>query len=64
MKAIITGGGTGGHIYPALAVAEELKNKDWEILYLGSDYRMESEIVPAANFNFEGLAVRPLPPKT
>ncbi|RCW62063.1 undecaprenyldiphospho-muramoylpentapeptide beta-N-acetylglucosaminyltransferase [Halanaerobium sp. ST460_2HS_T2] len=61
MKAIITGGGTGGHIYPALAVAEELKNKDWEILYLGSDYRMESEIVPAANFNFEGLAVRPLP---
>ena len=61
MKAVITGGGTGGHIYPALAIAEELKNRDWEILYLGSDHRMEAEIVPKAGFTFKELSVRPLP---
>jgi len=63
MKAVITGGGTGGHIYPALAVAEALEKKGWEILYLGSDHRMEAEIVPKANFDFMGLSVRPLPRK-
>ncbi|MFW5735852.1 MAG: undecaprenyldiphospho-muramoylpentapeptide beta-N-acetylglucosaminyltransferase [Halanaerobium sp.] len=63
MRAIITGGGTGGHIYPALAVAEKMKEKGWEVLYLGSDYRMESEIVPKAGFDFRGLSVRPLPRK-
>jgi UDP-N-acetylglucosamine--N-acetylmuramyl-(pentapeptide) pyrophosphoryl-undecaprenol N-acetylglucosamine transferase len=61
MKAVITGGGTGGHIYPALAVADELKKRGWEILYLGSDYRMEAEIVPKAGFEFKALPVRPLP---
>lgn len=61
MKAIITGGGTGGHIYPALAVAEKLKKKGWEILYIGSAERMEAEIVPKTGFNFRGLVVRPLP---
>lgn len=63
MKAVITGGGTGGHIYPALAVAEELKKRGWEILYLGSDHRMEAEIVPRAGFDFKELSVRPLPRK-
>ena len=61
MKAVITGGGTGGHIYPALAVAEELKNRGWDILYLGSDHRMEAEIVPKSGFKFKELSVRPLP---
>ena len=61
MKAVITGGGTGGHIYPALAVAEELKKRGWKILYLGSDYRMEADIVPKAGFDFKALPVRPLP---
>ena len=61
MKAVITGGGTGGHIYPALAVAEELKNRGWEVLYLGSDHRMEAEIVPNAGYRFKSLSVRPLP---
>ncbi len=61
MKAIVTGGGTGGHIYPALAIAEKLKNKGWEILYIGSEHRMEAEIVPEAGYEFKGLSVRPLP---
>lgn len=63
MRAVITGGGTGGHIYPALAIAEELKNRGWEILYLGSDHRMEAQIVPEAGFDFQELSVRPLPRK-
>lgn len=61
MRAVITGGGTGGHIYPALAIADELKGRGWEILYLGSDYRMESEIVPESGYDFRSLSVRPLP---
>jgi UDP-N-acetylglucosamine--N-acetylmuramyl-(pentapeptide) pyrophosphoryl-undecaprenol N-acetylglucosamine transferase len=61
MKAVITGGGTGGHIYPALAIAEELKKRGWEILYLGSKQRMEAEIVPKTGCDFIGLSLRPLP---
>lgn len=61
MKAIITGGGTGGHIYPALAIADELKKKGWEILYLGSKHRMEAEIVPQKGYQFQGLTSRQLP---
>lgn len=61
MKAIITGGGTGGHIYPALAIAEELKNRGWEIIYLGSDHRMEAEIVPQVGYDFKALSLRPFP---
>lgn len=61
MKAIITGGGTGGHIYPALAIADELKNRGWEILYLGANNRMEAELVPEYGYEFIGLSLRPLP---
>lgn len=61
MKAIITGGGTGGHIYPALAIADELKNRGWEILYLGADNRMEAELVPEYGYEFSALSLRPLP---
>lgn len=61
MKAVITGGGTGGHIYPALAVAEKLEKRGWEILYIGSEHRMEAEIVPKTGYDFKGISVRPLP---
>jgi len=63
MKAVITGGGTGGHIYPALAVADRLKKLGWEVLYIGSDFRLESEIVPEAGFEFESIPVMSLPRK-
>ena len=63
MKAVITGGGTGGHIYPALAVADRLKKLGWEVLYIGSDFRLESEIVPEAGFKFESIPVMSLPRK-
>jgi UDP-N-acetylglucosamine--N-acetylmuramyl-(pentapeptide) pyrophosphoryl-undecaprenol N-acetylglucosamine transferase len=51
MRVLVSGGGTGGHIYPALAVAVQLREEyQAEILFLGSDDGLETEIVPAAGF--------------
>jgi UDP-N-acetylglucosamine--N-acetylmuramyl-(pentapeptide) pyrophosphoryl-undecaprenol N-acetylglucosamine transferase len=51
MRVLVSGGGTGGHIYPALAVAASLQAQHQaEILFLGSDDGLETEIVPAAGF--------------
>ncbi len=58
MKIVISTGGTGGHIYPALALARYLKeNKDTEILFTGSNKHMEKDIVRKANFDFYGYNV-------
>lgn len=58
MKVIVTAGGTGGHIYPALGVVDKLKeDKNNEILYIGTTNRMESEIVPSLGINYEGLEI-------
>ena len=57
MKAIITAGGTGGHIYPAIAVIEKLKaNKD-SFLYIGTTNRMESNIIPSLGYEYVGLEI-------
>lgn len=58
-KVILTTGGTGGHIYPALAVADGLTEKGIETLFIGSSTRMEKEIVPKAGFRFIGLDIHP-----
>ncbi|HEY0756141.1 MAG TPA: undecaprenyldiphospho-muramoylpentapeptide beta-N-acetylglucosaminyltransferase [Ktedonobacteraceae bacterium] len=51
MRVVVSGGGTGGHIYPALAVAAQLKKQyQAEILFLGSDDGLETQLVPAAGF--------------
>lgn len=65
MKYLITGGGTGGHIYPALAIAWEIKrrNKDAEILYVGTKKGLESELVPKEGFEFKTIRVQGLPRK-
>jgi UDP-N-acetylglucosamine--N-acetylmuramyl-(pentapeptide) pyrophosphoryl-undecaprenol N-acetylglucosamine transferase len=53
MRVLISGGGTGGHIYPALSVATELRDTyKADILYLGSDDGLETELIPAAGFRF------------
>jgi len=65
MKIIISGGGTGGHIYPALAIASELKRKikDVDILYIGTKNGLEAELVPKAGIRFNSIRVKGLPRK-
>lgn len=62
MKVIISAGGTGGHIYPALAIANKIKEKDKnaEILYIGTTKRMEKDIVPKADYKYVGVNVEGL----
>ncbi len=59
LKVIISGGGTGGHIFPAVAIAQSLMkmNPENEILFVGANGRMEMEKVPAAGFNIVGLNI-------
>lgn len=56
-RFIISGGGTGGHIYPAIAIAHELKSRfpDCEILFVGAKDKMEMQKVPQAGYKIEGL---------
>ena len=56
-KFIISGGGTGGHIYPAIAIANELKTRypDAEFLFVGAKDRMEMEKVPQSGYSIKGL---------
>lgn len=58
-KVIISGGGTGGHIFPAISIANSIKERwpDAEILFVGAENRMEMERVPAAGYKIIGLPV-------
>lgn len=51
--ALVMAGGTGGHIFPGLAVAEALRAKGWQVHWLGGPDSMESQLVPTRNFPFE-----------
>ncbi len=57
IRAIISGGGTGGHIFPAVSIANKLKelNPDTEILFVGAEGKMEMEKVPAEGYKIVGL---------
>ena len=57
MRAIIVAGGTGGHIYPAVAIINKIKEEEpsSEILYIGTTDRMEKDIIPKMNIKFIGL---------
>ncbi len=58
MKFILTAGGTGGHIYPALSVLEEIKkDKTNEYLFIGTKNRMESDLIPSMGIPYEGLEI-------
>jgi UDP-N-acetylglucosamine--N-acetylmuramyl-(pentapeptide) pyrophosphoryl-undecaprenol N-acetylglucosamine transferase len=58
-RVIISGGGTGGHIFPAIAIADEIKrrNPEVQILFVGAIGKMEMEKVPAAGYKIEGLTI-------
>ena len=62
MRIVVSGGGTGGHIYPALAVAESLKRlrPDTEILYIGATTGMETGIVPGCGVEFRAVTAKKL----
>jgi UDP-N-acetylglucosamine--N-acetylmuramyl-(pentapeptide) pyrophosphoryl-undecaprenol N-acetylglucosamine transferase len=55
--ALIMAGGTGGHVYPALALARELRARSWRVLWLGTRRGLEARVVPADNIQIEWLAV-------
>lgn len=65
MKVILSGGGTGGHIYPALAIGEALKNKieDVEILYVGKKDSMEEELAKKEGLKFAPVHIKGFPRK-
>ena len=57
---LIMAGGTGGHVYPALAVARALEEQSREIVWLGTHRGIESTVVPAANINIEWISIQGL----
>ncbi len=59
IKIVISGGGTGGHVFPAIAIADALRQKDKNIniLFVGAKDKLEMERVPAAGYSIEGLPV-------
>jgi UDP-N-acetylglucosamine--N-acetylmuramyl-(pentapeptide) pyrophosphoryl-undecaprenol N-acetylglucosamine transferase len=65
LKVIVSGGGTGGHIFPAISIANELKERfpETEILFVGALGKMEMERVPAAGYRIIGLPVMGFPRK-
>ena len=59
MKMIISAGGTGGHIYPALAIIKKFQEKDknFDVLYIGTHNRMENKIIPSHNIPFQSIKI-------
>lgn len=56
-SVLIMAGGTGGHVFPALAVAERLRAEGWQVIWLGTRRGIEARVVPAAGFDIEWLPV-------
>ena len=62
MRVIVVAGGTGGHIYPAIAIINKIKEeeKDSEFLYIGTTDRMEKDIIPKLGIDFVGIEMEGL----
>lgn len=58
MRIIIASGGTGGHIYPAITLAQALQKAGHKITFVGSTGRMEKDVIPAAGFDYIGLDMK------
>ncbi|OCL28122.1 undecaprenyldiphospho-muramoylpentapeptide beta-N-acetylglucosaminyltransferase [Orenia metallireducens] len=65
MKVLISGGGTGGHIYPGLAIARGLEEEfdDLEIIFVGTERGLEADIIPKAGYDLKTISVQGLPRK-
>lgn len=63
LRFLIAGGGTGGHVFPAISIGEAIRDEipDGEFLFVGAQGRLEMERVPAASFRIEGLPVEGMP---
>ena len=57
-RIVISGGGTGGHLYPGLAVADEFRRSECEVLYIGSPRGLEAEVVPKEGYSFLAVPSR------
>ena len=57
MKIVLVAGGSGGHIYPALALAEQLEKRGHDITFIGSNDRMEKDVIPEKGYKYTGLDV-------
>jgi len=55
--ALIMAGGTGGHVFPALALARELRARSWQVVWLGTRRGLEARLVPAEMITLEWLSV-------
>lgn len=60
LKVVIAGGGTGGHVFPALAVGEEIARRGGSARFIGTEDRLEARLVPRAGFGIDFVRVRPL----
>ena len=65
MKVIVACGGTSGHVNPAIAIANEIKNRhpDAEILFFGTKTNIEASLVPKAGYDIEFISANGLPVK-
>ena len=57
---LVMAGGTGGHVYPALAVARALQAKSWNVVWLGTQRGLEARVIPAAGIDIEWISVKGL----
>lgn len=63
MKVIIAGGGTAGHVFPAVALAQQLSQRGIDVRFTGTSRGLETELVPAAGFELAAMDIRPFPRK-
>lgn len=63
MKIVIAGGGTAGHVFPAIALGQQLASRGHELLFVGTDRGLEVDLVPKAGFLLRALHVEPFPRK-
>ena len=61
MKVVLAGGGTGGHVYPALALGDELRSRGHEVVYAGAAERLEGRVAPERGYEFHAVSAPQFP---